>query len=141
VFFFFFIFFFFFFVVVVVVVVVAVFVGGVFYCSQMGRFSQDPSLIVNGLSILDPSRVFYWGISQGGILVSALIICFLNDKTQKLKIKQKKIKYTSFLRSFVTFSHTKMFVGGGGYGSQSGHCHRSFGCTRWPIPVVVGAIR
>jgi len=34
-----------------------------------GAFLNDPNVIYNGTSVLDPTRVYYWGISQGGIMV------------------------------------------------------------------------
>ena len=36
-----------------------------------GAFANDASVFVDGRSVLDPDRAYYWGISQGGILVCA----------------------------------------------------------------------
>ena len=37
-----------------------------------GAFATDPNVIFNGASVIDPSRVYYWGISQGGVLVRVI---------------------------------------------------------------------
>ena len=34
-----------------------------------GAFASDPAVIFNGSSVIDTARPYYWGISQGGILV------------------------------------------------------------------------
>ena len=34
-----------------------------------GSFYNDPNVFFNGASVVDPTRVNYWGISQGGVLV------------------------------------------------------------------------
>jgi hypothetical protein len=46
-----------------------------------GRLSNDPLMIYNGQSLVDSTRRFYWGISQGGIL-GAVYLAVSNDITK-----------------------------------------------------------
>ena len=34
-----------------------------------GKFANDTNVIFNGRSVIDTTTAYYWGISQGGILV------------------------------------------------------------------------
>ena len=75
-----------------------------------GRMTKDPNLMVNGKSIVDPTRAFYRGDSQGGIF-GATYMAISTDVTRGL-LGEPGMPYTLLLDRSVDFGGFKFLLRG-----------------------------
>ncbi|CAN5125069.1 hypothetical protein BH09MYX1_BH09MYX1_49160 [soil metagenome] len=78
---------------------------------MMGRMKNDPNLLVNGKSILDPSKRYYRGDSQGGIF-GATYMALSTDVTRGL-LGEPGMPYTLLLDRSADFSGFRFLLKGG----------------------------